>query len=461
MSEKDTKIASSFRDPSGFLFKKDGLIFRQINSIYKENYEHLIRSGLYKELVGYGLLIAHNEADINLAKSKNAYKILRPKLIQFISYPYEWCFSQLKDAALTTLEIQKRALNFGMTLKDASAYNIQFSKGEPVFIDILSFEKHSEGEPWVAYRQFCQHFLGPLVLMSYSDIGLSQLLRIYIDGLPLDLVSPLLPIRSWLRPSLFLHLHLHAQSQKYFASRVLKRDKIKKRFSRRSFSGLIDGLESLIKQLTWRPKNTEWRDYYEDDSYKADSFEHKKKIVGELLEKIKPKNVWDLGANIGLFSQIASNKGIPTISFDVDYSCVETNYLNVQKKKEKNILPLYLDLTNPSPALGWENRERMSLLERGPADTVMALALTHHLALSNNLPLEKIADFFRKICHSLIIEFIPKSDPNAQKLLAMKGDIFPHYTQENFEQEFSRYFRIENFVRIKGSQRGLYLMVKK
>ena len=171
-------IPSSFRDPSGFLFFQDGSVYRQVNAIYKENYDHLIGSGLYKALVASGLLVSHEEVGMNYARSDNAYKILKPELIPFVSYPYEWCFSQLKEAALTTLKIQKVALDFGMTLKDSSAYNIQFMKGRAVFIDTISFERYREGQPWVAYRQFCQHFLAPLALMSYRDIRLGRLFRL-------------------------------------------------------------------------------------------------------------------------------------------------------------------------------------------------------------------------------------------------------------------------------------------
>lgn len=213
----------SFRDPSGFVFRQDGIIYRHVNIVYKENYDYLITSGLYQDLTGRGLLIPHDEVDIDYAKSESAYKTLRPKLVEFISYPYEWCFSQLKDAALTTLQIQKRSLEYGMTLKDASAYNIQFMAGKPTLIDTLSFEKYHEGEPWVAYKQFCQHFLAPLALMSYRDIRLNQLFRIYIDGVPLDLASSLLPLRTRFNPPLLFHIHLHAVSQKHYADKPIKR----------------------------------------------------------------------------------------------------------------------------------------------------------------------------------------------------------------------------------------------
>lgn len=452
-------VPSSFRDPSGFLFHKNNLLYRQINTVYKDNYEHLIKSGLYKTLVDNKLLIPHEEINNQNIGSEDAYKIIKPELINFVSYPYEWCFSQLKDAALATLAIQKKSLEFGMSLKDASAYNIQFRKGKPILIDTLSFEKYGEGKPWVAYRQFCQHFLAPLALMSYTDIRLNQLLRIYIDGIPLDLASSLLPFRTYYKFSLLSHIHFHAKAQKRFASKTIDTDSHK--IKRMSLLGLIDNLESAIQKLKWRPQDTEWADYYKDTNYSSEAFNHKKKIVAEFLDIAKPKNVWDLGANIGTFSQIAANKNIPTISFDIDPAAVEKNYLRCVSEGETRILPLLLDLTNPSPTIGWANQERESFLQRGPADAVLALALIHHLAISNNLPLNKIAKFFNNICNSLIIEFVPKNDSQVQKLLSTREDVFLDYTQQAFEREFSKYFIIQKSTEINNSKRSLYLMQKK
>jgi len=447
---------SSFRDPSGFLFYRDGSIYRQINTSYKENYDHLMNSSLYKTLVDAGLLIPHKEIDVPAPEPDKVYKIIKPKPIPFISHPYEWCFAQLKDAALTSFKIQKIALDFEMTLKDCSAYNIQFIKGKPIFIDTLSFEKYHEGQPWIAYRQSCQHFLAPLALMSYRDIRLNQLFRIYIDGVPLDLASSLLPSSTNFKVSLLSHIHLHARSQKHFAGKSVKISGHK--ISRLSFMGLIDNLESAIKKIDWKAKGTEWADYYEDTNYSTGAINHKKKIVAEFLDETNPEIVWDLGANDGLFSRIASDKKILTISFDIDPAAVQKNYIQSVKNNEKYILPLLLDLTNPSPGIGWENTERISLMQRGPADTAFALALIHHLAISNNLPIGKIANFFSQVCKSLIIEFVPKDDSQVQRLLSTREDIFPEYTQQDFEIEFKKYFTINNIENIKDSKRTMYLM---
>ena len=453
-------VPGSFRDPSGFMFYRDGSFFRQINHVYKDNYDRLMNTGLYQSLVKENLLICHEEMDASYRETEKAYKIIKPIQIPFISYPYEWSFSQLKDAALATLKIQKQALDYGISLKDASAFNIQFLEGKPVFIDTLSFEKYKIGEPWVAYKQFCQHFLAPLSLMSFKDIRLSQLLRVFIDGLPLDLASSLLPWRTYLKYNLSLHIHLHAKSQNYYSNKTITSTK-KPTISRNSFLGLIDSLETTIKNLKWQPKGTEWGDYYSDTNYSSSDFQRKKEIVDEFLNRANPEIVWDLGANTGVFSRVSSKQGKLTISFDIDPAAVEKNYLEAQKNNEEDILPLVLDLSNPSSGIGWNHTERMSLVCRAPADTVQALALIHHLAISNNLPLKKIASFFFDISNSLIIEFVPKTDSQVQRLLATREDIFVDYTQEAFESEFKAYFRIVDSKKISESERTIYFMEKR
>ena len=450
--------SSSFRDPSGFLFRYNGSLYRQINQYYKQEYDLLINSGLYKALVDAELLIPHVEVDIPPLMRDKAYKIIQPNIIPFISYPYEWSFSQLKQAALTTLEIQKVSMKFGMTLKDCSAYNIQFLNGKPTLIDTLSFEKYLEGQTWKPYRQFCQHFLAPLSLMSHKDIRLNQLLRIYVDGVPLDLASKLLPLRTHSMFSLLSHIHAHAKSQKHYGNKQINlKDR---KMGKHSLIGVVESLYSGIKKLKWTPEGTEWSDYYSDTNYSEKAFDQKKRIVASFLDKTKPKVVWDMGANIGEFSRISSNQGIDTISFDVDPAAIEKNYLKVIEKHEKKLLPLLLDLTNPSPNIGWNNQERMSIMERGPADVILALALIHHLAISNNLPFYKIAEFFKNNCNYLIIEFIPKIDSQVQRLLSTREDIFSDYNRENFENEFRKFFNIIETVDLKDSERILYHMEK-
>jgi ribosomal protein L11 methylase PrmA len=459
-SKKQEKIASSFRDPSGFLYLENGALLRQINKIYKQDYDFFMVSGLYKKLVKKRLLVAHNEKSIIKKLDNCAYKIIRPEVIPFISYPYEWCFSQLKDAALTTLKIQKIALNFNMSLKDASAYNIQFLGGKPILIDTLSFEKYKEGEAWIGYRQFCRHFLAPLALASYVDIRLIQLLRIYIDGIPLDLASKLLPKKSLLNIGILTHLHIHSKSQKKYESKNQELRIKNQELSRKNLIALIDNLYNTVNSLQWKKKDTEWGDYYTFTNYSNTAFKHKKEVVKKIISNAKPKIVWDLGANTGEFSRIASSNGSLTIAFDIDPLAVEKNYKKTKTKSEKNILPLILDLNNPSPSLGWAHKERNSIAKRGPADMIMALALIHHLAISNNLPFKNIASFFSNIGKYLIIEFVPKNDSQVKKLLSTRKDIFNNYTQEQFEKESSKYYKILDKQKITNSLRTIYLLKK-
>lgn len=450
----------SFRDPDGFVFSTDGAIYRQINRSYSAPYDQLMQSGLYDSLVRDGMLIPHVEVDLTHALSAEAHKVIRPDHIAFVSYPYEWCFSQLKHAALLTLQVQKRALEHGMSLKDASAYNVQFEDGKPIFIDTASFELYREGRPWVAYGQFCQHFLAPLALMSRADVRMQRLSRVWIDGVPLDLASSLLPIRTWIDPGLLSHIHLHASARKHITTRSMQSRRVS--FGRTSFLGLIDNLQSSITALRWRPRGTEWEDYASLSRYSPAAAADKGSVVGRMLDQITPaaKQVWDIGANIGTFSRLASARGIPTISFDADEAAVEKNYLQTTVEKETNLLPLVMDLTNPSPSLGWASQERMSLLERGPADLVLALALVHHLAISNNVPFSILAEFLSKIGRALVIEFVPRSDPQVQKLLAGREDIFTGYGQDEFEHAFGKCFQIQARCEIKDTERTVYLMMR-
>lgn len=455
----------SFRDPSGYIYRTDsGTILRIILEAGRDDIDSLEQSGLYEELAADSLLIAHKDVTKSYAgKVKDAYRVLQPQQIPLISYPYEWSYTQLRDGALTTLEIHRRALERGLSLKDASAYNIQFLDGKPVFIDTLSFEAYKEGKPWVAYRQFCQHFLAPLSLMAYTDIALSTLLRSYIDGIPLPLTTKLLPRRAKLRPGLAAHIVLHARSQmKHESAESETVQKVRaSSLSKRQQLALVDNLASTVKSLPRPVKSTEWGEYYTFTNYSKSAFKSKENLVLALAKKANPKTAWDLGANDGSFSRVVATLGTQVASFDIDPNAVEKNYLNVKHAKETNILPLLLDLTNPSPSLGWANHERKSLIERGPTDLVLSLALIHHLAISNNVPLPELADFFASIGHYLIMEFVPKGDSKVDKLLASREDIFPDYHEDGFEAAFGKLFTIVERQKVKGSKRTLYLLKRK
>ncbi len=457
-------LSSSFRDPSGFVFSHGGVVYRQINTGYSEKFEQFINSGLYEKLTGKGMLIAHTEIpESEVPHSPDCYKILRPQQIPFISYPYEWSFSQLKAAAILTLRAHNEALKHDFVLKDASAFNIQFLNNKPTFIDTLSFEPYRDGTPWVAYKQFCQHFLAPLALMAHVDVQLSKLLVTHIDGIPLELASKLLPLRTRANYSLATHVHLHAKMQQGHADDAAKgkADKAKNtRLSKQGMLALAESLATAVQKLEWQPPKTEWGDYYANTNYSDHASEHKRELVDQFLTQIpEPLTViQDFGANTGEFSKIAAKHAALVVSQDIDPVAVEANFRQCCNHGPDNILPLLQDFSAPSPAIGWGNAERDSFFQRSRGDALLALALIHHLAISNNVPLERIAELFRSLGRWLIIEFVPKSDSQVIRLLTTREDIFPHYTFEGFEASFSTRFDIVDKSPVPDSERVLYLM---
>ena len=448
------KEKSSFRDLSGFVFKKDNILYRQINECYKSNYEKLMNSGLYDELVSQSLLVSHEEVTLSDVK---AYKIIKPKYIEYVSYPYEWSFSMLKDAGLLTLNIQEKAIEYGMSLKDASSYNVQFDENaKPVFIDTLSFEQFEEIS-WKAYGQFCRHFLAPLLLMSFVDMRCQNLLKSYIDGIPLDLVAKMLPLKCKFNLSILMHIYWHSEKINQF-EKACDSDLHKIKLSKAQHLALLENLKSLMYALKFPMKTSEWGEYYDFTNYSEKSFFSKKEIVSNFINKTNLKALWDLGGNVGTFTRLASEKGISSIVFDIDYVSVEKNYLQIKKNKENNLLPLVLDLANPSPAIGWANEERKTFFDRGSADMVLMLALIHHLYFSNNLSFDKVAEFVSKFANFLVIEFVPKEDSQVKFLTVSKFENYEDYNVENFESSFSKYFDIQEKIAIENSGRILYLM---
>ena len=451
-------LPSSFRDPSGFMFRSGESLFRQVNKVYQADYDHLLGSGLYQELVDRGLLIRHQEVDLTPPLPSLDYKVIAPDPIFFISHPYEWSFSQLKDAALLTLEIQRLAIDHGMSLKDASAFNVQFHRGRPIFIDTLSFERLRE-RPWMAYRQFTEHFLGPLALISRVSPRFGTLLG--LEGVPLDLASRVLPRSTYFNVGLLMHIHLHAKSVARFEASGSKPSAktALAGFSKQSLIGLIENLAATVRGLKWSPTGTEWAEYAEDHGYNAAARERKFAFVSRFLDQHRPSSVWDLASNTGDFGRLAAERGIPTLALDIDPACVERAYLRSRRENAELLLPLRMDLANPSPALGWMAEERQSLFDRGPAGAALALALIHHLAVSGNVPLGLAAKFFRSLAPKLVIEFVPKTDPQFQRLMTVRDDIFVDYSQDAFEAEFRRFFRIERSDRLPESERTMYEMV--
>lgn len=452
-------MPSSFRDPSGWVYSQNQAILRQVNLLYKEDYDLLMDSELYATLIKKDLLIPHTEVKMSPLHPAVSYKVIKPEKIKFISYPYEWSFSQLKDAALLTLAVQKEALQSGMILKDASAFNIQFRDGSPIFIDTLSFTRYVNGTPWIAYRQFCQHFLVPLALMSYIDARLNKLSSQYIDGIPLDLGSRLLPASTWMNFGLLTHIHLHAKSQKQVHTNMEDTKRISTaNISRNAMEALLESLQATIRNIKWDINKENWAEYYQDTNYSKTAFKEKERIVLEMLNQVKPKSVLDLGANTGFFSFLAANDaGCSVLSTDFDPGAVEMNYLQCKRNMTKNVLPLIIDLTNPSAAVGWNNLERDSFISRCQVDMVMALALVHHLTIANNVPLEYISQLLSKLGRYLLIEFVPKEDSRVAILLSSRDDIFENYDLKGFKKAFEANFRLLLENKIPESERTILL----
>ncbi|MBN1277826.1 MAG: SAM-dependent methyltransferase [Deltaproteobacteria bacterium] len=460
-----TTNSGSFRDPFGCILTKDGEIYRSIFPPGVEDFKAARDAGVYDKLIGANLLVSHQEVAIeNWAPEETVYCLKHPRL-PFISYPWEWCFSMLKDAAILHLEIMEELVADGFWLRDASAFNIQYDGERLRLIDTLSVGQRIADSPWVAYGQFCGHFLAPLAAAAYRDIRTLSLWRNYIDGYPLDLASGMLPLGKRLRPGLLMHLTLHSRAQ-IMADRkedIGKGDRSagKPKVSDRGLIGLINSLRKTVKGINWKRSSEIWEGYQEIRTYQDEDVAKKSEYVDNVVKRLEPEMVWDLGANTGEFSLIAASEGAFVVSIDGDPACTEFLYQHISRSDSiKNILPLTMDLANPSPALGWDSRERLSLRERGPADLVLALALIHHLVLSAYVPMPLIAQWFGGLGNHLLVEFVPPSDPMVKKLLANRGEEHLPYSLDVFQSDFGNVFNFIDQISLKNG-RILFLCERK
>lgn len=455
---------ASWRDPSGFIYRRDGVLLRQVQPVWLDEWVAFRDSALSRHLVTSGRLLPWQGSDIGDAFDSSAAAVIRPETLPFISYPYEWTFGQLRDAALLTLDVQSAALGQGWTLKDATAYNVQFRGVQPVLIDHLSFQRLPPESPWVAYQQFCEHFLAPLALMSRRDVRMGRMLRDQLDGIPLDLAATLLPGRSKLRLGLGAHLHLHARSQRSHAGDARKPTQVKIPLGR--LTALVESLRSTVAGLRWEPSGTEWADYADRDhaSYEGGAPDAKQAIVRAMLESAgggSGRMAWDLGANTGRFSRIAADLGYRVLSFDIDPAAAERHYRALRSADRTDTTPLVMDLADPSPSLGWAQQERAGLLERANADVILALALVHHLAIGRNVPLPMVMELFAALAPEAVVEWVPRGDPMVDALLASREDVFTDYTTEGFESAVAARFEVRTRMPIGGSTRVLYHLVRR
>lgn len=448
----------SFRDSSGAVYSGDNCVFRTINQCYAEQWEKIKRTGFFESAIEKKLILPFQEAE-NV--NSNFYKVLQSPLLPFVSYPYEWSFGQYKDAALHTLDVLDECLKFDLVLKDATAYNIQFLDGKPIFIDLLSFEVRDKNKPWEAYLQFCKHFLAPLALMAKRSVVCGRMMETWIEGLPLDLVSSLLPWKTKFSVSLGIHIHMHAKMQAKYGDARQAKEKVK------AVSLKEDALIKLSQSLRYAVKSlelpqtlqTEWGDYYNDTNYTENGAKDKR----EYLEKIASENpqnelAVDLGANQGVYSRFLAKYYKNVLALDIDYLAVEKFYRVMKSEDHTNILPLVFDLGNPSPNIGWANKERMTFIERCKASYVSALALVHHLCFTAGIPLFKIAEYFSTIMKKdgiLAFEFVPLDDSQVQRLLAVRENPFPEYNLSSCITEFCKYFTLIEQHQVTDSKRTI------
>lgn len=447
---------ASYRDTSGYIFQQEGVFYRYVHPRFQEQYRSFMESGLYDELVKKNFLIPHKELS-NIADFDYPDGIvLEPRQLTFLNYPYEWSFDMWKDAALLTLRIALMALDKGMMLKDATPFNVQFVDGKPLFIDTLSVEKYEEGKPWIAYHQFTECFLGPMLLMHYNHPDAGKLFTIYPNGIPISVLVSLLPKRSRWNMGAFLHIHLQAK----FAGKQNKKPAKPNNFSKKKMELLLKGLENFVQKLSPKKLKTTWDDYYSGTILGEEYLKEKTRIVQSFLNQSDFNTVIDLGANEGYFSLLV-NENKPVVATDFDPNCINELYLQLKKSGRKNILPLVTDLTTPAPAIGFENAERTSLSSRLKGDMIMALALVHHLCIANNVPMQLLAEWLDRMGENLIIEFIPKEDEKVQQLLQHRRDIFEYYHIHNFRIIFNNWFHILKEEKIGKTGRVLFLMKRR
>jgi cyclopropane fatty-acyl-phospholipid synthase-like methyltransferase len=442
------KEASSFRDPDSSLFYDSSYFYRRISLKYEKHYNHFNASGLKDKLLQEGFILPFDEIIDESPEEGISSRVLRTDVLPFVSYPYEWSFSQFKEAALLTLIINQIALEYGMILKDASMFNIQFIGCKPVFIDLASFEVYERDTPWKAYYQFCKHFYGPLFLAAKKNIILPKLLQYFIDGIPLKEVVSMCSWMDFLNFGAFLHLYLHAKGE----GKLVKGGKENK-VAIKQLSNIFSHLESAISNLKIKQKQSVWDAYNQNNNYEIESQQHKVEIIKGFLDQIEGSKALDIGANDGLYSQLLADKGMYTLVVDIDELAVDRAF----KGNYNLIHPIQMNLVNPTPAIGWNNIERKSFWDRCKVDVIQALAIVHHLVITHDISFEEIAKKLAQHTKYLIIEFIDPDDSQVQILLLSKPNRKSIYDQFKFEKIFNSYFNLIEKQSIMSSKRIMYL----
>ncbi len=451
----------SFRDPAGKVFYHHGKIFRKLSDSGEERIEHILKSKIINESVKNNYLVKTSvlskDEKIKLNLDQNDF-ILEHETIPYISYPYEWSFSQLKEAALFHLDFNLFLLDRDTTLIDASAYNIQFIANKPIFIDVLSLKKYEAGSAWEGHKQFCEHFLNPLILKSKKGIKFNNWFKGNIEGIKTSEINRILNFFDKFSYNIFIHVYLlNKLEEKFKNKKSLKIDKKKKTFLKKdSLISLLKQLKNFISGLKDFETISTWDTYSLDNSYSQKGDSEKKNIVQSFFKKNNFKIICDLGCNDGEYSEIAlKNNCQKVIGFDFDLNAVEKAF-DRSKKQKLDFLPLFFDASNPSSNLGWNENERKSFKKRAKFDAIIALAFEHHLAIAKNIPLNQVVEWLTSLAPKGLIEFVPKNDITIKKMLELKGDIFKYYSAENFEKYLSQNCKIISKKSIEDSKRIIF-----
>lgn len=431
-------LPGSFRDPSGSVYQVEGRILRTVNECFSRDFDFVTSTGLFKTLATEGLLLPFEvmSSDVlGLSDPKPRYVLEAPRL-PFISYPYEWSFPALKAAALLHLRIHLQSLAVGVTLSDASAYNIQFQGNQPVFIDHLSFRRYLSGEMWVGHRQFCEQFLNPLLLRAFFGISHNAWYRGTQEGITTGEIRKLLKWRHCLKWNVLTHVVLQDLFQKTSTKNTKSlqdHSLAQASFPLSSFKAMLEKMFHWISQLTPLNKGeSTWGDYDKTCSYSSTEIQSKKQFILEFAQTVQPALIWDFGCNTGEYSEAALNGGARNVvGFDFDQGALDGSYRRAVERR-LSFQALFMDAANPSPNQGWNGHERESLQSRASADAILALALVHHLAIARNIPLVQVVNWLITLAPQGVIEFVPKNDPMVQELLSLRQDIFPDYTAEHF-----------------------------
>lgn len=428
--------SASFRDPDARVLRdEEGRILRALSARAAAVDQRLRAAGVIDELVRDGLLIeSHPRPDLRPENGWTA--MIESRRLPFVNYPYEWSFGMLQDAALLTLDLTRRALERGVALKDASAYNVVFAGARPVFIDVASLADYEDGTPWLAYGQFCDHFLAPLMLEAYRHTPFQPFLRGNLEGLSVSTqLAPLLAGRDWFRPGVLTHVKLRALLDRRTRglATTTRREVRAVSLPRSAVLRNIASLRRIVTRLESGLATT-WADYDATNTYDEAMVERKSAFVGRAAARAERRALaWDLGANTGRYSRLLARSFACVVAMDADPGAVERLYRALRQDPDaERVLPLVVDLMNPSPAQGWRGRERDGLLARGRPDLALHLALVHHLCLGQGVPLASFLDMVRETSPLAVVEFVAREDPMSQAVLATKVVSHPDYDLETF-----------------------------